>query len=147
MGSLFKYAQNASSSTWFDRFWWNLGEEILGQRFFRVFRNFWSEVILGSFGVTWQNHSQGLGLNKNDWLPTKDDSFWVRSVGREKVRLFCTVKGNERISKLQVGRIRRIKTTFLAFSSSRFVYFNYYRCFYASCKLLYNIDGIKNMFY
>ena len=34
------------------RFWWNLGEAILGQRFFRNIQEVWSEVILGSLGVT-----------------------------------------------------------------------------------------------
>ena len=52
LGSLFKYAQNASSSTWFDRFWWNLGEEILDQRFFRGVQEFLIGGHLGSFGVT-----------------------------------------------------------------------------------------------
>ena len=41
LGSLFKYTQNASSSTWFNRFWWNLGEEILGQ----------IEVLSGCSGI------------------------------------------------------------------------------------------------
>ena len=50
LGSLFKYAQNASSSTWFSRFWWNLGEEILSQWFFRGVQEF---LIGGHLGVIW----------------------------------------------------------------------------------------------
>ena len=41
--ALFEYAQNASSSTWFYRFWWNLGEEILGRRFFHGVQ----EILIG----------------------------------------------------------------------------------------------------
>ena len=50
LGSLFKYTQYTSSSTWINRFRWNSDEEILGQRFFRGVQEF---LIGGHLGVIW----------------------------------------------------------------------------------------------